>query len=177
MNKLIVFDGCDGVGKTSCALELCKEIDAIYYKTPPKVFESIRAVIESVPNYDLRFYYYLSSVLYASEEIKKILENKHVVCDRYIYSTIVYHRILGVNIDPEVENLVLRPDYGFCLYARDEVVKKRLSERAVFGKFDNNFELQKKAFTEFQTFNLSLFETSDFKVEESVKNIIKQLEL
>lgn len=177
MKKLIVFDGCDGVGKTSCALELCKEIDAVYYKTPPKIFDGIRAVIESTPNYDLRFYYYLSSVLYASEEIKKILESKHVVCDRYIYSTIVYHRILGVNIDPEVENLVLRPDYGFCLHAREEVVQKRLSKRTIFGKFDNNFEIQKKAFEEFKTFNLSFFETSDLNVNESVKSIIGQLKL
>lgn len=177
MKKLIIFDGCDGTGKTSCATSLAEKINAVYYKTPPKIFENIRGIIESSKNYNLRFYYYFISMLYSAREISEILEHDCVICDRYIYSTIAYHRVLGVEVPSDLEQLVPVPDYAFCLYARDEVIKQRLSERSVFGALDNDLELQHKAFNEFKTFNLSLFDTSDLKIEESVAKILKIIHL
>ncbi|MEI6528926.1 MAG: AAA family ATPase [Candidatus Falkowbacteria bacterium] len=177
MKTLIVLEGCDGVGKTSCATNLAEEIRAVYYKTPPKVFESLKGAVESCGDYNSRFYYYLSGMCYAAHEINEILKNSHVVCDRYIYSTIVYHRLLGVTIPSDVENLVPVPDYGFCLHACDSVVRQRLSERESFGVFDNNFEIQHRAFEEYKTFNLRLFDTSDLKTEESVFQIKKIIHL
>lgn len=175
MKKLIVFDGCDGVGKTSCALALAKEMDAMYYKTPPKIFDSIRVEIESFNDYDLRFHFYLTAMLYAAKEIEALLKNTSVICDRYIYSTIAYHRAIGIKTPENLEKLFPQPDYAFLLHAQDEVIKKRLSERSVFGFFDTNFEIQKKAFKEFQSFNLNLFETSYLKVEESVEQLFKKI--
>ncbi len=177
MKTLIVLEGCDGVGKTSCATNLAEEIHAIYYKTPPKVYESLKGIIESSGDYNSRFYYYLSGMCYAAREIHEILKDNHVVCDRYIYSTIVYHRLLGVVIPPNIESLVPVPDFAFCLHARDSVVKQRLRERETFGMFDNNFEIQHRAFEEYKTFNLSMFDTSDLRTEESVSQIKKIIHL
>ena len=111
MKKFILLEGGDGVGKSSCAIEIAKAINGIYYKTPPPIFDSLRQPIDDTKDYSLRFYYYLTGVIYSSKEISELLKTTHVVCDRYLYTTIAYHEALGVNIPEGLEDLILKPDY------------------------------------------------------------------
>ncbi len=157
MGKLIVLEGCDGVGKTKSAIRIAEKIGGVYYKTPPGSFMGIKDEIEANGNKNLRFLYYLLAVISAAEEIKKILKNSHVVCDRYIYSTIAYHRALGVIVPENTENLVPKPDYSFCLHASQKEIKRRLAERrkkGLLSKIDKDLKIQKKVFEEFKKFSL-----------------------
>ena len=173
--KFILLECGVGVCKSACAIEMAKAINGIYYKTPPPIFDSLRATVEESQDYNLRFYYFLTGVIYSSREITKLLETTHVVCDRYLYTTIAYHRALGVNIPDGLEKLILLPDYCFCLHVRDDVMRKRISERATLGVFDEAFELQKKVLEEFKGFNLELFDTSDLSASESTQQMLRQI--
>lgn len=175
--KFILLEGGDGVGKSVCAKEIAKTIKGVYYKTPPPIFDSLRQTIEDSKDYNLRFYYFLTGVIHSSREIAKLLETTHVVCDRYLYTTIAYHRALGVVIPDGLEKLILLPDHCFCLHVRDEVMRKRIGERLIPGVFDDAFELQKKVFEEFRSFNLELFDTSDLSAEESAQLMLQRMRL
>lgn len=177
MKKFILLEGGDGAGKSSCAQEIVRAVNGFYYKTPPPVFDSLRQIIEDSKDYNLRFYYFLTGVIHSSREIAKLLETAHVVCDRYLYTTIAYHRALGVIIPDGLEKLVLLPDYCFCLYAREDVVRQRISERGTAGVFDDAYELQKRVLEEFKSFNLELFDTSDLNAQESAQLMLKKMKL
>jgi dTMP kinase len=175
MKKLIVFEGCDGSGKSSCAIELAKQINGVYYKTPPQIFENLRESIEKTKDYNLRFYYYLSGTIYAANEIITLLNYNHVVCDRYIYSTIAYHRALGVSITDGLEKTVTQPDYAFCLQAKEEEIIKRIGQRKNLSAFDTAFDFQKKVYQEFKKFPLEFFDTTNLNVFESVERLLKKI--
>ncbi len=177
MKKLIVLEGCDGSGKTSCALELAKKINGIYYKTPPMVFKDLKRLIEDTKDYNLRFHYYLTSTIYASLEIAKILNYNNVVCDRYIYSTLAYHRALGVQFSNDLENLVIKANYVFCLYAEKDELIKRILQRKNLGIFDDDIVLQAKILNEFKKFPLKFFNTTGLKVDESVYKLMLLINL
>jgi dTMP kinase len=177
MKKLIVFEGCDGSGKSSCAIELAKRIDGIYYKTPPQIFENIKKAVEQTKNHNLRFYYYLSGTIYAAEEIKEILKYDHVVCDRYIYSTIAYHRALGINISDDLIKTVIRANHAFCLCAEKKEIIKRIGQRENFGVFDRDFNFQEKIFREFKKFPLEFFDNTGLTVKESVEKLLLKITL
>ncbi len=177
MNKFIVLEGCDGTGKSSTALLIAKAINGVYYKTPPPIFKPLSAVIEETKNYDLRFYHYLAGVLYSSLEIKKLLKSTNVVCDRYIYTTIAAHRALGIDVPDNLERLVITPDYSFCLFARADEIKKRMSERKTLGYFDDDDDHQTKVRREFQKFPLIFIDNSDMTAEESVEKILQIIRL
>ena len=175
--KFILLEGGDGAGKSACALEIVKAINGVYYKTPPPIFDSLRQTIEDSKDYNLRFYYFLTGVIHSSREIAKLLETTHVVCDRYLYTTIAYHRALGVIIPDGLEKLILLPDYCFCLHVRDDVMRKRIGERATLGVFDEAFELQRKVLEEFKSFNLELFDTSDLSAPESAQLKLQKMKV
>jgi len=177
MKKFIVFEGCDGSGKSSCALEFAKQINGIYYKTPPQIFESLRKPIESMQDYNLRFYYYLSGTIYAAHEITELLNNNHVVCDRYIYSTIAYHRALGISVNDNLSQNIIQADYTFCLYTKEEEIIKRIGQRENLGVFDTNLDFQKKIFQEFNKFPMEFFDTTGLSVQESVEKLLKKVNL
>lgn len=95
-----MIEGIDGVGKTTTAKLLAEMIDAIYYKTPSYHFEKLRVVADRVFRNDpqRRFKFYFNSVKFASTEIRQIIQKKPLVCDRYIWSTVVYRKALGFDL-------------------------------------------------------------------------------
>lgn len=175
--KLIVLEGCDGSGKSSVAKELAKEIGGIYVKTPSKIFWDMREKVEETKDWNTIFYFYLTGTLVASHEISELLKTNHVVCDRYFYTTIAYHRSLGVKIPNGIENLFVNPDFSFCLYANKEETKKRLGQRKVLGPHDLNFDLNDRVFQEFVKFQLEFIDTSYLSVEESTREILQKISL
>jgi len=177
MKKFIVLEGGDGAGKSSTAEKLAKQINGLYYKTPPFPMNSIRTCIESTGDFNLRFLYYLTSTFYASHEISQLLKNQHVVCDRYIYSTIAYHKVLGVHIQPEIENQVLQPDFSFCLFVQTEELKRRIAKRSELGTFDNDFNMQLKVIEEFKKFKLHFIDTTLSDVNQTVTKIRQVIRL
>lgn len=130
-NNFIVIEGLDGSGKGTISKKLSEKLGFELYKTPPYPYEQIRETIDATADIETRFFFYLSSVLYASKEITQILRKKHVICDRYIYSTVCYHSVLTPNFACfDISHLnILKPDFVFYLNASFEERAKRIAKR------------------------------------------------
>ena len=142
-NKFIVFEGIDGVGKTTIALELKKTlknkgISVIFYedyelKHPG--FNKLKPLVKKIPVTGSHLFYLASSV-YKSQVIKKMLKKHWVICDRYFYSTNANHKARGSNL--RIVNLIdlLKPDYAFLLTVDEKIRQKRVKQKLCITKAD-----------------------------------------
>lgn len=149
-NKLIVFEGIDGVGKTTLAHELKKALTSIGIKTV--LYEDTEDTISGYnllkpfinnevkkKNINASLLFYLSSSLYKSELIKGLLKNQWVICDRYVYSTIAKHLALGCEkkLIPNLNSFpIIKPDYSFLVTVDEKTRLARLKLRSVNTKAD-----------------------------------------
>lgn len=176
----IVLEGIDGAGKTTCAKILAEKLKGRYYKSGGQFFEKIKGDIEELNNPQIRFSFYLTASICASTEISKILLNKHVICDRYVDSTIIYHKALGADlgyIEPYKLPIIL-PDFIFYLYAREDVVRQRLKHRNIKTPMDialeKNRNLQQKIHEEFLKHQTAIkIDTSNMMPEEICSKILE----
>jgi len=179
-NQFIALEGIDGSGKTTVCKILSKKINAEIYKTPSWPFSDLRDVIDNTVDIKSRFFFYLSSVIHASSEIARLLKHKHVVCDRYILSTLCYHRASESFLKSFDENQVgiLQPDYTFFLNADYNIRMERI---AIRGNADNsevlNSDLHDKKCQdmielEFSKYNNMLWINTNDILPEDVADII-----
>ena len=130
-NLFLVFEGLSGVGKTTIAKLVAEAIGAQFYKTPPELFCLIRERIDRTANALARYMFYIAGNFLASQEIEKILKTQSVVSDRYILTTICYHRAIGVPVEiPETGGLVL-PDVNFLVTCQQDIRLARLEKRGM----------------------------------------------
>lgn len=133
MNNFIVLEGLSGSGKTTIAKLLAEKLGAELYKTPPAIFCSVRDSIDKRADNLSRFLFYLSGIFYSSREIKKILEKKPVVCDRYVLTTLCYHRAIGteINIPESFFSQIFQPSHVFLVVCEEEKRIRRLVARGL----------------------------------------------
>lgn len=142
--KLITFEGCEGVGK-STQIELLKKyfesnnIDALFLREPGgnKISEKIRDIILDKNNFEITDE--CEALLYCSaraqligQVIKPALESgKIVVCDRFSDSTFAYQGVargLGVDYIAKLNEVTLNgvvPDVTFFLDLEPALAFKR----------------------------------------------------
>lgn len=136
-NKLVVFEGIDGVGKTTIAKFLKEKlsergISAVLYEDREKLtegFNVIKPFIKRKASINASLLFYVASSIYKSAEIEKLLKANWVICDRYIYSTIAYHQVRGANMSlvARVQKLPIRlPDFFFLLEVGEDVRMRRV---------------------------------------------------
>ncbi|MEK7203444.1 MAG: AAA family ATPase [Patescibacteria group bacterium] len=177
----IVIEGIDGVGKTTCAKLLAEKLGGIYYPTPPKSLNQIRIEIEAKNDPILRFAFYFFALFLASREIKDLTRKKIVVCDRYLFSTIVYHQALGLNLSfIDFDQLpILSPDVCFYLFTDDQILKQRMAKRGIQSACDaaleNDTILQNKIHELFLRQATVQIDTSKLTPDEVCCQIIKHL--
>lgn len=198
--KLIVIEGIDGVGKTSTAQVLCKSLSACYYPLPPTLLQfpsfpnqlpshskyanqTLRQVIDSFA-YSLpqaRFLFYLLGLVVASQELNNLLEQSHVVCDRYLSSTLVYHWILDPNLRLiDISWLpILEPDYEFLLVIENTIEhRSRLNSRRGLRSdllLEKNWDFLVAVQESFRILGLPEIDTGQFSLIEVVDTIIKRI--
>jgi len=137
----VVFEGIDGVGKTTIIEgvheELVKSgIKTQIMKTPTeylrngsmwKVWTEQKVGLDDLFGYGLSIMAFGERISYQQHTILPALENKIIVLlDRYILSSLVYES--GI-IHQELSKLLITPDCKYVLDADISVVIKRISER------------------------------------------------
>ncbi|MEP7162199.1 MAG: hypothetical protein ABI747_00330 [Candidatus Moraniibacteriota bacterium] len=140
---ILVVEGVDGVGKTALAKALATALGFRYLYTPQPPLASIRKELESLRDPNTRFFYYLTSVVAIQKWIMERLEsNQGVVIDRYIYSTLAMHQLLGVDIScVNVDKLpIVFPTVSILLTASAKTREERLVARSGLQTYDRHIE-------------------------------------
>ena len=131
--KLVVLEGVDAVGKTTIARMLEDSFGYTYLYTPQAPFNVVRSLVEEMEDINTRFFYYLASVIGVQPQLKSMLSSgKKVVIDRYVYSTMAMHTVLGAKVQSVGmrELPIVWPNAGILLTAQTDVRIKRMEERA-----------------------------------------------
>lgn len=154
MSPFITFEGIDGSGKTTQAKLLCEKLNSfslqfISFREPggTEISEKIRNILLD-PAKDVMNYYTETLLFLAarSQNVYKnidpaIDENKWIICDRYIDSTIAYQgygRELNINFLLRLNEFAIQkrmPDMTFLIDISIENAQKRLIE-----KYKDRFE-------------------------------------
>ena len=157
-NLFVVFEGLSGSGKTTIGRLVAERIGAEFYKTPASMFNSIRDEIDRNVDDTARLFFYLAGVIQASAEISEILKRKSVVCDRYLLTTLCYHRALGVSIDiPDfVFAPLAKPDYTFLIICEEKKRIQRLYERGLSynDTRERSLKIEQKFLAEYRKYHL-----------------------
>lgn len=140
MGKLIVFEGIDGVGKTTLSRALAARltadgVTAVRYEDIEEKDTPLQRAKRSLGEAPIEtsFYLYLASAVEKSARIEEILADTWVVCDRYIYSTYAHHAASGMDQSsmPPIASLPIRtPDHAFLVSIPEPLRIDRLSGRA-----------------------------------------------
>lgn len=133
--SFIVFEGLDGAGKTTCAKELAKRLDAELMTTPPPEVRDYRdELIQSLgESQEARQLFYLSTVFAVSDRVSMLLEQgRSVVLDRYFLSTQAYASFRGSRLDLDDQQRMIRPaDFTIFLEASLQTRVERLERRGM----------------------------------------------
>ena len=195
-HRFIVIEGVDGVGKTTIARTLAFQLGAVYVRTPTSTLESfvqhtsdgakmkLRHYVDQLARTSprTRFLFYLFCVSEASHHIEGLLETTDVVCDRYLASTLAYHRVL----EPELASVdvewidCLQPDFQFLL----EVNNTREHVDRLAGRLprsdkalEENMAFLDAVKREFRQLGLQVVDTTGRSIEGIVREIVHYIEL
>ena len=136
----VVFEGLDGVGKSTAARVLAERIGARLFRTPDDELAEARALLE--PKFeddpDARMVWYAASVARVSRHVRQLLDRgTSVVVDRYWLSTRVYGEMRGARLSlSEIEQSLVVPDITVFLQAPLSVRAARIAKRGINSRED-----------------------------------------
>lgn len=175
---LFVIEGLDGVGKSTLKNGLAKN-GYLTYATPPEEFRVRRAEIDEVASPDEQYKFYLESVKAASEALKKLLIiNENIFVDRYWLTTLVYHSLKGVVVNPDDFHDIIKPDFTFFLTVNYQEQQSRLFKR---GLSTNDKEMQGRYLDLTSSYNhflvnleknYEVIDTSDISSEDLLAHVL-----
>ena len=131
----IVITGLDGSGTSTIAEKLhTLDQDSYLFHTPSEPFFDRRMIDKDVRDVsqNAHYLYYLSSVVYLSDYIRKNIDYKshNVYCARYLIDTVVSHRVAGLNVDMNYEKYnILKPDFTIFVYLNEDIRQERITNR------------------------------------------------
>ena len=172
---ILVIEGVDCVGKTTLAKAIASKLGFRYLYTPQPPLSAIRKEVESLDDPNTRFFYYLASVIAVQRTLRADLAvGRSVVVDRYIHSTLVMHRVLGVDVScVSIEKLpILWPMVSVLLTATSETRVARRNKRDGSQDYDQRIEQStelldraQKVFADSHQWSLAL-ETDSLSAEQ-----------
>lgn len=145
-NKLIVFEGIDGSGKSTVSRLVAqtlraKSIPAVYFRmfSPKRTgFEQFKPYVRKHASKEASLFYYLAMLTHEGDRIRRLLQKHWVVTDRYVATTLAQHAAWGVSLASiNVAELPFpKPDYCFHLVVREEIRRQRLLRRGQTSRSD-----------------------------------------
>lgn len=167
---LIAFEGVDKSGKDTQVDELAKRlimeghdvitIDFPSYDTPSG--QAIRAILDDIHPLDTVDNSYEVQALYAINRYEQqtrietaLMQGKVVICNRYIYSGVVYGASTG--IDPQwvlnIQHSLVQPDITVVLDIDFEEYKNRCKNFDTLDSFEGNEKAIKNAIELYRLFS------------------------
>ena len=124
--RFITIEGIDGVGKSTAVQMLAKRMGGLAMQTPDPAMSVERREIEARGRTIDKLSFYMSSMVKQRTQFEAGLQKNHVVCDRYIHSTLAYQWPRGVNLPSNLREMfpdLLWPDLSFLLFS-DESTRR-----------------------------------------------------
>lgn len=190
--KLIVIEGIDGSGKSTCAKNLADKLNSINIKTvytfePTHLYYGAK-LMESMLKENLDAKEELSLFIEDRKEhikymIKPAIEDGYfIILDRYFYSSIAYQGAKGIDINEIIEmhkDFIVKPDIVFIFHLPIDIALNRIiSKRGITDRFENETYLKKvdKIFYSFKSpFIYHIDTDKDIKIiDEELFNILKE---
>jgi len=179
----VVIEGMDGVGKTTITKLLAEQLNGTSYKIPPPELNSIRDNIDNNNKYT-KFFYYLSTTYYASENIQSIIKSgKSVVCDRYYQTTLSAYDNEVINLvnSEQIIDKLYKPNFCFLLTVSEEERLKRLKKRGYLSKDDiesiDNKVLREAQMFKYHQMKMIQIDTTKKSEEDVVNEIFRIMNL
>ena len=134
--SLIVIEGVGGAGKSTLGRLLAKRSGAQILHTAPEPIAAMQRYINGHCKALPHLLFYLAGALHVSDTARCLLEDGHVIIDRYVGSLLANHSaVLDTSIE-EAETLIapfrhylLEPDVTLYLDARPQDVAARTRAR------------------------------------------------
>jgi thymidylate kinase len=139
VRMLVVFEGHDGVGKTTVIDEVSRTLVGRRYnvaqiRNPAPLFDSVRETVRALHDLEVSFRFYLMANLYSTICVNTSRRKADIILmDRSIYSTIVSHQALGYQVPRSVLDLFPRPELAFWIVMDEQ---ERLHR--ILGKRDTD---------------------------------------
>lgn len=181
-HMFIVLEGLSGCGKTTIGEILAKKLGAVFYKTPASLFCPIRSVVDEKADLIARFLFYLAGVAQSSVEINQIRKKQHVVCDRYLDTTMCYHKAMGVPVDlllKSPESIFAIPTNSFLVVCEQEKRIKRLQKRGLTynDMIERRSGVEENFFAEYRKKQLIEIDNSFDDPNIAISKILKYLNI
>ena len=184
----IVITGLDGSGTSTVAENLHRMDKGSLLVRTPSIGYANREYIDSEVrkiSQIAHYLYYLSSVVYMSEKIKREFDykNKDVYCVRYLIDTVVSHNSAGLNIELEYEKYgILKPDLTIFITLNEETRQKRIKERpeTQLDKLLNDPERRNAFYYNFSKFldtnSTVYFNNENSDIESNVAKLFEEIQ-
>lgn len=184
----IVITGLDGSGTSTVAENLHKMDEGSLLVRTPSIEYANREYIDSEVRQTSQiahYLYYLSSVVYMSEKIKREFDykNQNVYCVRYLIDTVVSHNSAGLDVELEYEKYgILKPDLTIFIKLNEETRQKRIKERgeSQLDKLLNDPERRNSFYYNFSKFldtsSTVYFDNGKSDVESNVAKLFKEIQ-
>lgn len=163
---IIVFEGIDGVGKSTQIELLKKKFDCDVFVYPTRKFSILRDYLDKKIQIDPKslFLLFLSDIAEDQTNLKKS-KSKIVILDRYVFSTIAYE--LG-SIPFEKRKKIVEsmgfivPDFVFLLDTSPDLSKKRKKDQKQLDRYEEKVEFLKAVRNNFKKLEEERFLTGSW---------------
>ncbi len=132
-----MFEGIDGSGKSTVAELVAKQVRGMYLKSPPLPFSMAKQRILETAAPAARLLYFIASNIEITQIVNRTLPKRHVIVDRYLWSTFAYHAAIeGISISSmrpiwkALCSYLRLPDLVIFLTAERKTQLRRLSNRS-----------------------------------------------
>jgi len=194
MGKFVCIEGVDGSGKTTQAKRLVRNLrsrgyDAVYTTEPSagKIGTLIRSFVLSRKS---RVPIALEALLFAADrmdhvqaDVEPLLkQEKIVVCDRYVCSSLAYQGAAGLDLDwmDCVNRFALKPDLTLFLDVLPEVSLNRLKRKKSVMETANNLKKVRDTYLNLvqqnRMISLDGNKSVDKVAEDVLRIVLKELE-